>query len=91
MVLTVMIGLFGLLYFTIQYNVITTTVAIILALCCFFLSFIFGKKITTKLYSIEKLIHKINEIPNVYTEKNIILGICRYLVFRINTTFVLSF
>ena len=39
------------------------------------------KKITIKGYSIEKLIHKINEIPKSIHQKNIFLGILRYLVF----------
>lgn len=39
------------------------------------------KKRTIKGYSIEKLIHKINEIPKTIHQKNIFLGTCRYLVF----------
>ncbi len=39
------------------------------------------KKVTIKGYSIEKLIHKINEIPKPTHQKNILLGVCRYLVF----------
>ncbi len=39
------------------------------------------KKITIKGYSLEKLIQKINEIPKHIHQKNILLGMCRYLVF----------
>jgi hypothetical protein len=39
------------------------------------------KKITIKGYSIEKLIQKIKEIPKHIHQKNILLAICRYLVF----------
>jgi hypothetical protein len=39
------------------------------------------KKIKIKGYSIEKLIHKINEIPKAIHQKNIFLAICRYLIF----------
>ncbi len=39
------------------------------------------KKITIKGYSLEKLIQKINEIPKHIHQKNILLGVCRYLVF----------
>ena len=39
------------------------------------------KKIKIKGYSIEKLIHKINEIPKSIHQKNIVLGLCRYLIF----------
>jgi hypothetical protein len=41
----------------------------------------FSKKINIKGYSIQKLIHKINEIPKAIHQKNILLAICRYLVF----------
>jgi len=39
------------------------------------------KKITIKGYSIEKLGIKINEIPKKIHQKNMILALCRYLVF----------
>lgn len=83
MVLTVIIGLFGLLYFNAQYNVITTKTVVLLfgALLVLFMILFSIKKITIKGYSIEKLIHKINEIPKRIHQKNILLGICRYLVF----------
>ena len=83
MVLTIIIGLFGLFYFNAQYNVITTkTVAILFILLALVFAILFSvKKITIKGYSIEKLIHKINEIPKSIHQKNIFLGICRYVVF----------
>ncbi len=83
MVLTVVFGIFGLMYFNSKYNVITpTTVALLFGLLiALFLVVFLLKKITIKGYSIEKLIHKINEIPKSIHQKNIFLGICRYLVF----------
>lgn len=83
MVLTVIFGVFGLLYFNTKYAVITSqTVAIVFgALLLLFILLFFVKKITLKGYSIEKLIHKINEIPKSIHQKNIFLGICRYTVF----------
>ncbi|SEA63902.1 Lysylphosphatidylglycerol synthase TM region [Flavobacterium gillisiae] len=83
MVLTVIIGLFGLLYFNVHYNVITTkTVAILFGILILIFIILFSiKKITIKGYSIEKLFHKINEIPKRIHQKNIFLGIIRYLVF----------
>ena len=39
------------------------------------------KKVAIKGYSIEKLIHKINEIPKAIHQKNIFLAVCRYLIF----------
>jgi hypothetical protein len=83
MILTVIFGIFGLLYFNAQYNVITTkTVALLFGMLLLLFIVLFSvKKITIKGYSIEKLIHKINEIPKSIHQKNILLGICRYLVF----------
>jgi hypothetical protein len=83
MVLTIIIGLLGLLYFNAQYKVITTkTVALLFGILILIFIVLFSvKKITIKGYSIEKLIHKINEIPKSIHQKNIFLGICRYLVF----------
>lgn len=83
MILTVIFGIFGLLYFNAQYNVITTkTVALLFGFLILLFIILFSvKKITVKGYSIEKLIHKINEIPKSIHQKNIFLGICRYLVF----------
>ena len=83
MILSVVFGVFGLLYFNANYNIITSkTVSILFGIC--FLVFIilfFSKRINIKGYSIEKLIHKINEIPKSIHQKNIFLAICRYLVF----------
>ncbi|UQD55835.1 lysylphosphatidylglycerol synthase domain-containing protein [Flavobacterium sp. K5-23] len=83
MVLTIVIGIFGLLYFNAIYNVITTkTVAIIFGILILTFVLLFSiKKLTIKGYSIEKLIHKINEIPKRIHQKNIFLGCFRYLVF----------
>ncbi|OIV42774.1 lysylphosphatidylglycerol synthase domain-containing protein [Flavobacterium johnsoniae] len=83
MILTVIFGIFGLLYFNAQYNVITSkAVAILFGGFVVVLIVLFSlKKIKIKGYSIEKLIHKINEIPKAIHQKNILLGILRYLVF----------
>nr|WP_315200751.1 hypothetical protein [uncultured Flavobacterium sp.] len=83
MILTVVFGIFGLLYFNAQYNVITTkTVAILFGILIIIFAVLFSvKKITIKGYSIEKLIHKINEIPKSIHQKNTLLAILRYLVF----------
>ena len=83
MILTVIFGVFGLLYFNEQYNVITTkTVIILFGICFLAFGILFSlKKINIKGYSIERLIHKINEIPKPIHQKNIFLAICRFLVF----------
>lgn len=83
MILTIIFGIFGLLYFNAQFNVITPKTVLSLVGICFVLFGIlfFSKKINIKGYSIEKLIHKINEIPKSIHQRNILLGICRYIVF----------
>jgi hypothetical protein len=83
MVLTVIIGIFGLLYFNTNYNVITPkTVLILFAILLLTFVLLFSiKKLTIKGYSIDKLILKINEIPKKIHQRNILLGVCRYLVF----------
>jgi hypothetical protein len=83
MILTVVFGIFGLLYFNTHYNVITTkTVAILFAGFLLLIGIVFfSKKVNIKGYSIEKLIHKINEIPKSIHQKNTLLAILRYLVF----------
>jgi hypothetical protein len=83
MILTVIFGIFGLLYFNAKYNVITTqAVAFLFGGFIVLIVILFSlKKIKIKGYSIEKLLHKINEISKEIHQKNIFLGICRYLVF----------
>jgi hypothetical protein len=83
MILTVIFGLFGLLYFNAKYNVIRPQMVGILfgILVLLFVVLFSLKKIKIKGYSIEKLIHKINEIPKPIHRKNILLGTLRYLVF----------
>lgn len=83
MILTIVFGIFGLFYFNTLYNIITPKTVLILFGICFLLFGIlfFSKKINIKGYSIEKLIHKINEIPKSIHQRNIFLGICRYIVF----------
>jgi hypothetical protein len=83
MILSVIFGVFGLLYFNVNYNIITSkTVSILFGICFLLFGILFfSKKINIKGYSIEKLIHKINEIPKSIHQKNIFLAVCRYLTF----------
>lgn len=83
MILSIVFGIFGLLYFNANYNVVTTkTVVLLFGILILVFAILFSvKKITVKGYSIESLIHKINEIPKSIHQKNIFLAICRYLVF----------
>ncbi len=83
MILTIVFGIFGLLYFNAIFNIITPkTVVVLLGLVIVVFAIVFSlKKIKIKGYSIEKLINKIHEIPKKIHQKNILLGLCRYLVF----------
>jgi hypothetical protein len=83
MLLTVVFGIFGLLYFNAEFNIITTkTIAILFGLLfVLVLASFFLKTFAIKGYSLEKLVHKINQIPKPIHRKNIVLGLCRYLVF----------
>ncbi|MGQ7945599.1 hypothetical protein [Flavobacterium sp. WC2509] len=83
MLLTVVFGVFGLLYFNAEYNIITPkTIAVFFALSLLLFGILFfSKKVNIKGYSIEKLIHKINEIPKSIHQKNTLLGFLRYLAF----------
>lgn len=83
MILSIVFGIFGLLYFNSNYNIITSkSVLILFGICLLLFGILFvSKKINIKGYSIEKLIHKINEIPKSIHTKNIFLAVCRYVVF----------
>ncbi|MFT3795033.1 hypothetical protein [Flavobacterium sp.] len=83
MILSVIFGVFGLLYFNARFGIITTrTVGIIFGVFCVLIaaSFFF-KSFAIKGYSLEKIVHKINALPKAIHRKNILLGISRYLVF----------
>ena len=77
MILTIIFGTIGLIFIGYwKWSLGIIAIAIILL----FTSFL-SKNITIKGYSIQKLLHKINEIPKKIHRKNIVLGILRYIVF----------
>ncbi|WP_418264863.1 hypothetical protein [Flavobacterium faecale] len=83
MVLTVIFGMVGLLYFNYLFDIIPTLTVycILFGLISFITLLCSIKKITIKGYSIEKLIQKINAIPKAIHQRNLFLGCCRYIVF----------
>ena len=83
MLLTVVFGVFGLLYFNAEFSVITQkSIAVIFGLLLVFvLGTFFFRAFTIKGYSLEKFVHKINEIPKRIHRKNILFGLLRYLIF----------
>jgi hypothetical protein len=83
MLLTVIFGVFGLLYFNAEFNIITPkTIAFLFGLfLVLILALLLLRGFTIKGYSLEKLVHKINQIPKNIHRKNILFGLGRYLVF----------
>lgn len=77
MILTIIFGTLGL--FILGYWKWATAIIGLSIFLSVFLTL--SKSIKIKGYSIEKLVHKINEIPKSIHKKNIFLGCCRYLVF----------
>jgi len=77
MILTIIFGTIGLYVLGYQFYVLGIIGICILVFAISFLT----KSIKVKSYSIEKLMHKINEIPRTIHRKNILLAIGRYLVF----------
>ncbi|RZJ65996.1 MAG: hypothetical protein EOO50_11315 [Flavobacterium sp.] len=83
MFLSVLFGIFGLLYFNVHFDIITAqTVLIIFGVVCgLFLVFFALKRFTIRGFSIEKIIHKINSLPKKIHRKNTLLAVMRYAVF----------
>ena len=77
MILTIIFGTIGL--FIIGYW--QWALGILAASCLLLLVSFLSKTIKIKGYSIEKLLSKIHEIPKPIHHKNIVLALCRYLVF----------
>ena len=90
-ILAIVFGILGLLFFNANYNVITTkTVEELFGfILILMISFFFIKKIRIKGYSIETLIHKINETPKAIHQKNMLFAICRYEFFTHQYYFLL--
>ena len=77
MILTIIFGAVGLLILGYWKWALSIAVISFILLLVSFIS----KTIKVKGYSVEKLLHKINEIPKRIHRKNNLLALCRYLVF----------
>lgn len=77
MILTVFFGTFGLLFLG-YWKWSLLIFFLVLGFGLLALSF---KNFTIKGYSIKKLAHKINSIPKTIHQRNLFLGLCRYVVF----------
>lgn len=83
MLLSIVFGIFGLLYFNARFGILTPqTVGIIFVAFCILAvaSFLF-RSFSVRGYSLGKIIRKINQIPKTIHRKNLLLGLSRYLVF----------
>ena len=77
MILTIIFGTIGLLIIGYwKWAIAIVGISFFLLLASFL-----SKNIKIKGYSIQKLVHKINEIPKRIHAKNNLLALCRYLVF----------
>lgn len=83
MVLSVVFGVFGLLYFNTLSPVLSARVVVITAGITLAVAFalLLTRKLTVKGWSIERLLHKINRIPRDIHRRNVLLAIGRYLSF----------
>ena len=83
MILTIAFGILGLLYFNNDFHIVASKTVALIFSGVMLLSFgLFHFKASAiKGYSIEKLVHKVNQIPKEIHHKNIFFGICRYLIF----------
>src|SRR5690606_17836055 len=83
MVLSIVIGIFGLLYFNVYFEIITAqTVAILFVAIVVLIGVsLFLKNVTIRGFSLQKAFKKINEIPQRIHRKNIALAVGRYLIF----------
>ncbi|AWI24748.1 lysylphosphatidylglycerol synthase domain-containing protein [Flavobacterium pallidum] len=83
MIITVVFGFFGLLYFNVSHHVITpgTVIFVFAAVCTGLFALFMMKRFSIKGYSLEKGIHKINALPKNTHRRNMALAVARYLFF----------
>ncbi len=91
MVITVILGIAGLLYFNLRSNIVETKIVFVMLLAIgilFLLAFVL-RKIKVKGYSFQRVMEKIRDIPKRIHCKNAILALCRYLIFSHQYYFIL--
>jgi hypothetical protein len=83
MLITVLLGIIGLLYFNLRFGIITTRVVftILIGLGVIAILAYAFRSFTIKGYSFEKALKKIREIPKRIHRKNLLLALCRYAFF----------
>jgi len=83
MILSVIFGIFGLLYFNVYFHVLTAnTVLLLFGLFLIVTTVLFlFRKFAIRGFSIQKIITKINVLPKKIHARNTVLAVGRYLVF----------
>ena len=81
LIIAVVAGLAGLLFFNYSYPAVSGGLAlgILLGIAALIILLAFAQKITIKGYSLQKLGKKINTMPKTIHRKNIVLAVLRYL------------
>jgi uncharacterized membrane protein YbhN (UPF0104 family) len=83
MLITVVLGVVGLLYFNLRFGIISTRVVFTIIVgfgIAAVLAYVL-RSFTVKGFSFEKAIKKIHELPKAIHRKNIFLAFCRYAFF----------
>ena len=81
LIIAVLAGLAGLVFFNSRYHVIPNSILLIIIVgIVSLLGVVFAsRKIIIKGYSLQKFFQNINEIPKPVHRKNLVLALCRYL------------
>lgn len=83
MLITVALGIAGLLYFNLRFGIVSTRIVFTVLVgigTVAFLAYVF-RSFTIRGYSFEKALKKINEIPKPVHRRNLLLALCRYAFF----------
>jgi hypothetical protein len=91
MLITVILGIAGLLYFNLTYNIVSAKIvfAILIVAGLILLMAFAMRKMKVKGYSFQRALEKIREMPKGIHRKNLILALCRYLIFSHQYYFIL--
>lgn len=91
MVITVILGTAGLLYFNLHHNIVSARVIFIILLVAgvLLLAAFALRTFKVKGYSFQRVIEKIRDIPHKIHRKNLLLALGRYLIFSHQYYFIL--
>jgi len=81
LIIAVLAGLVGLMFFNLQYGVIPNSLFILLlcGIAAIITAVFLSRKIDIKGYSLQKFFKSINEVPKPVNRKNLLLALARYL------------